>query len=96
MREIFLRRRAPYGPLSSSNIYHIVSAKLRVIAPYIKHHGPHALRHACATHLMNEGVSLKEIGDHLGHQSLETTRVYAKVDLTNLRKVAELELGDLL
>ena len=45
------------------------------------HYGPHALRHACATHLLAQGLSLKEIGDHLGHQSPETTRIYAKVDL---------------
>src|SRR5262249_48750424 len=30
--------------------------------------GPHALRHACAGHLVKEGFSLKEIGDHLGHR----------------------------
>lgn len=96
LREVFLCRRAPYRPLSSSLIYQIVSTKLKPIAPHLKHYGPHALRHACATHLINEGVSLKEISDHLGHQGLETTRIYAKVDLTNLRKVTELELGDLL
>ena len=96
LREVFVCRKAPYRPLSSSGIYQIVSKKLKPIAPYIKHHGPHALRHACATHLINEGLSLKEISDHLGHQGLETTRVYAKVDLTNLRKIAEFELGDLL
>jgi len=62
----------------------------------IKHHGPHALRHACATHLINEGVTLKEISDHLGHQGLDTTRIYTKVDLTSLRKVADFNLGDLL
>ena len=62
----------------------------------IKHHGPHALRHACATHLINEGVTLKEISDHLGHQGLDTTRIYTKVDLTSLRKVADFHFGDLL
>ena len=55
------------------------------LALKIKHHGPHALRHTCATHLINEGVSLKEISDHLGHQGLETTRIYTKVDLVSLR-----------
>jgi len=96
LREVFISRRAPYRPLSNPSIYQIVSRKLKPIAPYIKHSGPHALRHACATHLINEGLSLKEISDHLGHQGLETTRIYAKVDLTNLRKVAEFGVGDLL
>jgi integrase len=58
--------------------------------------GPHAFRHACATHLLQEGLSLTEIGDHLGHRHLDTTRVYAKVDLAGLRQVADLDLGGLL
>ena len=74
----------------------IVSSNLKPLNLKIKHHGPHALRHACATHLLNEGFSLKEISDHLGHQGYETTKVYTKVDLVNLRKVADFDLGDLL
>jgi len=60
------------------------------------HHGPHTLRHACAMHLVAEGLSLKEIGDHLGHRSTAATRVYAKVDLVGLREVAAFDLGELL
>ena len=95
-REVFLTMCAPYRLLSSSAIYLIVSQRLKKLNITIKHHGPHALRHACATHLINEGISLKEISDHLGHQNLDTTRIYAKVDLTNLRKVAEFDLGGVL
>jgi site-specific recombinase XerD len=61
----------------------------------IPHHGPHALRHACATRLLAQGLSLKEIGDHLGHRQPDTTRIYAKVDLVGLRSVAEFDLGGL-
>ncbi|MER9566920.1 tyrosine-type recombinase/integrase [Mesorhizobium sp. M0571] len=53
-------------------------------------HGPHCLRHACATRLVATGLRLKEIGDHLGYRSAYATRVYAKVDLTGLREVADL------
>jgi len=74
----------------------VVSNKLKPLNLKIKHHGPHALRHACATHLINDGVSLKEISNHLGHRMLDTTRIYTKVDLNSLRKVSEIELGDLL
>jgi site-specific recombinase XerD len=89
LRELFIARRSPYQALTPEAIYGIVSNRLRPLNLPIKHHGPHALRHACATHLINEGFSLKEVSDHLGHQELETTRIYAKVDLLNLRKVAE-------
>jgi integrase len=49
-----------------------------------------------ATHLLAQGFSLKEIGDHLGHRLSKTTAVYAKVNLTGLREVANLSLRGLL
>lgn len=58
-------------------------------------YGPHALRHSCATHLLADGVSLKEIADHLGHVSLAATQMYAKVDLPALHEVGELDLKEL-
>jgi integrase/recombinase XerD len=96
VREVFLCRRAPYRRLTNSGVYRIVSMRLKPLGSSLRHYGPHALRHACATHLINEGVSLKEISDQLGHQGLETTRIYAKVDLTSLRQIAEFDIGDLL
>jgi integrase/recombinase XerD len=45
--------------------------------------------------LVAQGLSLKEIGDHLGHRSTSATRVYAKVDLRGLREVAAFDLGEL-
>ncbi len=89
LKELFIIRRSPYKALAATNIYAIVNRRLKPLNLPIKHHGPHALRHACATHLINEGFTLKQISDHLGHQELETTRIYTKVDLVNLRKVAE-------
>ena len=62
----------------------------------LPHYGPHSLRHACATHLLSEGLSLKEIGDYLGHQHTDATRLYAKVDLTGLRQVGDFDMGGLL
>ncbi|MER9121216.1 tyrosine-type recombinase/integrase [Mesorhizobium sp. M0954] len=70
-----------------------VLAQLGIPVP--NHHGPHCLRHACATRLVATGLSLKEIGDHLGHRSAYATRVYAKVDLTGLREVADFDLRGL-
>jgi site-specific recombinase XerD len=94
-REVFLTVVSPYRPLSCSGLYDIVSSKLKVLNVQCPHRGPHSLRHACATRLTAEGVSLKEIGDHLGHRSTSSTRVYAKVDLPGLREVAAFDLGEL-
>ena len=96
-REVFIMLFAPHHPLSGKAITQVVGRRLKIINPSLKHRGPHSLRHACATHLINKGISLKQISDYLGHQSLESTRIYAKVDLTNLRKVtADLEISDLI
>jgi integrase len=93
-REVFLTLQAPIRPLR--NINYVVAHRLRPLGLSIPHPGPHALRHACATHLLAEGLSLKEIGDYLGHQSPDATRIYAKVDLVGLCRVADFDLGGLL
>jgi hypothetical protein len=66
--------------------------RLGLVLPF---YGPHAIRHSCATHLLAEGVSLKEIADHLGHVSLTATQMYAKVDLPALREVGSFPLTGL-
>jgi site-specific recombinase XerD len=95
-REIFLTLKAPFRPLSAGALYHLVSSRLSELSIQSQRRGPHSLRHACAGHLVAEGLSLKEIGDHLGHRSAYATRIYAKVDLAGLREVANFELGGLL
>jgi site-specific recombinase XerD len=93
---VFLCMRSPYRPLSAVAIYQIVSAGLKGEGLTLQHYGPHSLRHGCATRLINSGFSLKEVADQLGHQQLDTTRIYAKVDITNLRKVAEMNWEEIL
>jgi integrase/recombinase XerD len=94
-REVFLTLHAPIRPLSQPALTSMVSSRLRPLGVTLPHYGAHALRHACATHLLSEGLSLKEIGDHLGHQHPDATRTYAKVDLAGLRQVADFDLGGL-
>jgi integrase/recombinase XerD len=74
----------------------VVKRRLHALGLKLPHYGAHVLRHACATHLLAQGLSLKEIGDHLGHVSPDTTRIYAKVDLTALRTVGDFNLEGLL
>lgn len=95
-REVFLTSKAPVRPLSSSALSTMVSERFRALNIRSLRSGAHALRHACAGRLIAQGLSLKQIGDHLGHRSAYSTRTYAKVDLAGLREVADLSLGGLL
>jgi site-specific recombinase XerD len=94
-RELFIRTIAPIGPMTSGGLYSVVGERIKRLGIQAPHRGPHVLRHACAGHLLARGLSLKEIGDHLGHRSLESTRIYAKVDIQGLREVAAFDLGGL-
>jgi integrase len=94
-REVFVTLKAPFRPLSSGSTHHVVSSRLHALGIETRHYGPHGLRHACAAHLVANGLSLKEVGDHLGHRSVYATRTYARVDLAGLREVATFDLGGL-
>jgi integrase len=93
---LFLTVRAPFRPLSAGALYHLVQPRATVADRPRKGRGPHGWRHACARHLIDAGLSFKEVGDHLGHRRPDSTRVYAKVNLAALRLVALEDLGGLL
>ncbi len=95
-RRLFLTLLPPFRPISRGGLYGLTSCHMRALEVQSTHRGPHSLRHACAAHLLSEGFSLKEIGDHLGHRSTSATQIYAKVDLAGLREVAAFDLGDVL
>lgn len=93
--EIFLGLHAPQRPLTPAALFDFVNRKFKALEIEAKHRGPHALRHACAARLVAQGLSFKEIGDHLGHRSTSATMTYAKVDMRALREVGDFDLGDL-
>lgn len=93
--EVFVRAQAPRTPISDRCIYWVVARRLRALQIQAAHLGPHALRHSCAAKMLADGLTLKEIGDHLGHRSTASTMTYAKVDMVGLRQVAEFDLGGL-
>jgi site-specific recombinase XerD len=93
---IFLNMRSPYAPLSTGGMYQLVNKRLKPLSLAIPHLGPHCLRHANATHLINQGFPMEAISAQLGHKDIESTRIYAKVDLSMLSKVSEMDWEDIL
>lgn len=94
-RPLFLTLRQPYRPILTNGTSACIALHVRALGCQLPHYGPHSLRHACATHLLDEGFSLKEIGDHLGHRSSRSTRVYAKVQRSKLQQVPAVKLSGL-
>ena len=84
-RRLFLRTLAPHvGFASGCAITMIAKAALeRVGIRGYAHHGAHIFRHSLATELLRSGATLSEIGQLLRHESHDTTRIYAKVDVQN-------------
>jgi integrase/recombinase XerD len=95
-RNVFVTLRPPYRPIGGSVLYCIVRTHFDRVGVRCAKRGPHSLRHTCATQLLRQGASFKEIGDLLGHRSADHVGVYAKVDLSTLRAVADVSLGGLL
>jgi integrase/recombinase XerD len=95
-RHLFITLNPPYRPVGATSFWDLTRRRMAHLGIWCRHRGPHTLRHACATHLLHEGASFKEIGDFLGHRNSESAEIYAKVDLPTLRKVADIDLGGLL
>ena len=94
-RTVFLLMKAPFTPLSAAGLGTVVRTRFERAGVVVRRMGPHALRHAAAQQLLDQGMSLKVVGDFLGHRHPSTTGIYAKVDLPTLREVAEFDLGGL-
>lgn len=87
-RRLFLRHRPPVGePISSGAVGGVIWRAHERGQVKAAGRGTHALRHTLATRLLRGGANLKEIADILGHRSIDTTAIYAKVDLTQLTRV---------
>ncbi len=89
-RRLFLRGLAPHvGFASGCAITMIAKTALeRAGIRGYAHQGAHIFRHSLATALLRSGASLSEIGQLLRHESHDTTRIYAKVDIETLRTLS--------
>jgi site-specific recombinase XerD len=89
-RRVFIRTQAPRTAFSNSgSISKIVGRARRRARLTPAHKGAHLLRHTLATRRLQGGASLTQIGEVLRHQHAQTTEVYAKVNFTALRAIAQ-------
>jgi len=85
-REVFLRHRTPVGrPLRPVGIRGAMRRRYDQVG--IRATGTHLLRRTFATRLHQRGASVKVVADFLGHKDVETASVYARVNLSQLRRL---------
>jgi integrase/recombinase XerD len=88
---LFIRSVAPFRPFSSHTPVSTMVAKRMDQAAVTRpsRGAAHLLRHSVATSLLRQGASLQDIASLLRHRSIETTQIYAKVDILALREVIQ-------
>jgi site-specific recombinase XerD len=88
-RHVFVRSRPPFRSLTSAALWAVVRQAFTragiVVLPGV---ASHIFRHTVASQMVNRGASFKDMADVLGHQSIETTGIYAKLELDALAAVA--------
>jgi len=88
-RRVFLALTDPVRAFHPAAVTRIVQRSLkRAGIPLGRLTGAHMLRHTAASRMVNRGASFKDVADVLGHRSLQTTGIYAKLDLDTLAGVA--------
>ena len=89
LSRVLFRTRHGQRPLRSGWLSQRVGTALACAGLGAAGKSAHLLRRSFATQLVQQGASLKAVADLLGHASLSTTQVYAKVNLPMLRAVAQ-------
>ena len=86
---LILRSVRPFTPLvNASALGGVVRQCIHEVGIKAPSFGTHLLRHTLATHMINNGASYKDVADILGHKSIETTGIYAKVQIERLKCIA--------
>jgi len=84
---VFITVIAPFVPFSRWMASTITARALRLAGVDAPSHGAQLLRRSAATAMLRQGASLEDIGAVLRHASIETTRLYTKVDVDLLDEV---------
>jgi site-specific recombinase XerD len=88
-RAVFVRHYAPLGkPVTAIGICGVTLRLASRAGLRDRVGGTHVFRRSLASRMLNAGTTLKQIADFLGHKSIDTTSLYAKVDLVTLSRVA--------
>jgi len=95
-RSLFVTLHPPYRPVSGHSMFGIIGLRMKKAGIAADRFGPHMLRHACATELLRNGSSLKDIAGFLGHSDLRSVSIYAKFDPQSLKRVATFSLRGIL
>lgn len=85
---VFLISRAPFTPIITRQVSSTAERAIRLAGVKAPSRGAHLFRHSAATAWLRQGMSLQAIGALLRHQQLDTTAIYAKVDIDSLRRIA--------
>lgn len=88
----YSKSRGPYVEMTTRNIQRIVKKygdKMKETDPDIPTMHPHLLRHTRATYLSRDGVPLNMISTLLGHEQIETTRVYVTTSAEQIREAID-------
>jgi len=89
VRQVFVLHWMRVGePVNRQLVGDAVKRALRHAGISAPMRGANLLRHSLGSSLLRHGATLKEIADLFGHRSLNTTTIYAKVDVAALREVA--------
>jgi integrase/recombinase XerD len=86
-REVFLQARAPFEPIAAGTVASTVRRACRRAG--LAEVGSHRLRHTVACEMVAAQVPLVQIAQVLRHRSLQSTAIYARVDLDRLRMLAQ-------
>jgi site-specific recombinase XerD len=87
-RAVFIPLHAPLISATVGTIEVAMYAAAKRCGLLDKVKGPHVLRHSIAARLLESGATLEGIAGVLRHDSFDTTRIYTKVDMPSLRRVA--------
>jgi integrase/recombinase XerD len=89
---LFVRHRAPFNAFGDRNAFnkelHRYILKAGLNMPEGQRHGMHSLRSTLAKNMLEIKSPLPIISEALGHQSVNTTSIYLKIDIEGLRKCA--------